>query len=188
MAVTPSPARHAAVPTSVAVLRWPEQDDERRRLAALGRPRVLLTPSDVTPSSILDANELWVREGSSASTLLDAMEQLGATAVGSPDRPYLDEDHLLRYGGAWVAIPPALRRLTELLVDAYLTPVARDTMREAHRRAGHPTSPSSLNALVHRLDVRVATVGLQLHRIYHRGLLLRPVGSLGDDQGEEATC
>ena len=32
----------------------------RRAPPALGRPRVLLTPSDVTPSSILNASELWV--------------------------------------------------------------------------------------------------------------------------------
>jgi hypothetical protein len=179
MAVTPSPARHgAAVPAPVAVLRWPEQDDERRRLAALGRPRVLLTRAGVTPSSILDENEVWVREGSSASSLLEAMEQLGSTTAGTLGGPYLDDDHLLRFEDKWVAIPPALRRLTRLFLDNYLTPVSRDTMREVYRRAGHETSPSSLSGLIYRLDVRVATVGLELHRIYHRGLLLGPAGPM----------
>jgi hypothetical protein len=39
---------------AVAVLRWPDQEHERRRLAALGRPRVLLAAADVIPPSLLD--------------------------------------------------------------------------------------------------------------------------------------
>ena len=179
MAVTPSPARHtAAVPAPVAVLRWPEQDEERRRLAALGRPRVLLTRSGDTPRSILDENEVWVREGSSASTLLEAMEQLGSTTAGTLGTPHLDDDHLLRFEERWVVIPPALRRLMRLFLDNYLTPVSRDTIRDAYRRAGHEAGPSSLSGLIYRLDVRVVTVGLELHRVYRRGLLLGPAGPI----------
>lgn len=159
---------------SVAVLRWPDQDDERRRLAALGRPRVLLTEADVIPPSLLDDREVWIPEGRDATSVREAIERLDRTAALAPGRPLLDSDGLLRHGGRWVEIPASQLGVVTLLVTNYQRVVSADAIRDAYSRAAKSTTRASLGGLVRRLGERFARVELVLHRIHGRGLMLGP--------------
>jgi hypothetical protein len=162
---------------AVAVLRWPEQDADRRRLAALGRPRVLLTTGDVVPPSLLDDREAWIPDGSDVGTLLEAVENLDRMAALAPGRPLLDADGLLRHAGHWVEIPRAQLGIVAVLVENYQRLVTNDALREAYERSARSTSTASLNGLVQRLGTRMARVGLDLRRVRRRGVVLGPAPS-----------
>jgi hypothetical protein len=162
------------LPVPVAVLRWPAQDRERRRLAALGRPRVLLTGLDIAPPSLLDDRELWVAHAGDARSLADAMEFLGREAGPARGRPLLDEDGRLRHDGRWVDITPSQVGVVEVLVADYRRLVPMERLREAHRRAGRIVSASAITALVQRLDTRVSPIGLRVRHVRRRGAMLCP--------------
>jgi hypothetical protein len=180
---TTPPAMAGATPRRpVTVLRWPEQEAERRRLAALGRPRVLLTPADVTPPSILDDQELWVRDGRGAIALLEAMEQLGGQRGVVPAHPVVDDDGVLRYDGRWVDIPPAQVAVVRLLVANYEGPVDGRRVEDAYRQGSGLAAPPH-HAFVPRLNGRVRSVGLQVHRMYRHALMLAPALDREADPG-----
>lgn len=162
---------------AVAILRWPEQDTDRRRLAALGRPRVLLTTGDVAPPSLLDDREAWIPDGSDIGTLLEAMENLDRMATLAPGRPLLDPDGLLRYAGRWVEIPRAQLGIVAVLVENYQHLVTNDALREAYERSARSTSASSLSGLIQRLGTRMTRIGLDLRRVRRRGVVLGPAPS-----------
>lgn len=169
---TPRPTERPPTP-AVAVLRWPAQDEERRRLAALGRPRVLVTAAGVTPPSLLDDREVWLEDGCAASRLIDAMAELGRDAVAAPGRPLLDEDGLLRHGGRWVAVPDSQLGVVELLVRNFRRLTPYEDVRAAYpRRGGRQVGRDALHGLVTRLDTRVRTVGLRLDIVRRRGMVL----------------
>lgn len=156
---------------AVAVLRRPGQEGERRRLAALGRPRVLVTAAGVTPSSLLDDREVWLEGGCAATRLVDAMDELGRDAVVAPGRPLLD-DGLLRHAGRRVDIPASQLGVVELLVRNFRRLTPHEDVRAAYRRAGKQVGREAINALVTRLDTRVRTVGLRLDGVRRRGVIL----------------
>jgi hypothetical protein len=166
--------------SGVAVLRWPDQDEERRRLAALGRPRVLLTAADVVPPSLLDDREVWIPDGSDAAAVFEAMERLDRLAALAPGRPLIDPDGLLRHAGNWVEIPRAQLGVVAVLVQHYQRLVSNQAVREAYAQASGSTSTSSLNGLVQRLNTRLAKVGLTLHRVHRRGVILGPTSDTGE--------
>jgi hypothetical protein len=161
---------------AVAVLRWPAHEEERRSLAALGRPRILVTGPDVTPPSLLDDREVWLRGGCDAAVVVDAMERLRHGAGMAFGRPLLDEDGLLRYAGRWVDVVPAQVGVVGLLVRSYGRIVPHEDVRAAYLRGGRQVSSASIRALVKRLDARVSLVGLRLHNVRRRGIVLAPSG------------
>jgi hypothetical protein len=158
----------------VALLRWPEQDAERRRLAALGEPRILVTAPGTSPPSIPDELELWMVESAGAGDLLDGVEGL-RRRVRDRGRPVLDGDGLLWFGGRWVSVPDAQLTVVGLLVRNFGRLVRHDELREAYRGAGGSVTSRSFRALLQRLGGRFADVGLRLHSIHRQGVLLAPL-------------
>jgi hypothetical protein len=86
--------------------------------------------------------------------------------------PLLDKDGLLRHRGLWVSIPDTQLLVVELLVHNFGHLVVTDEVRDAYVRAGGSGTSTSLRSLVHRLGLRVAKVGLRLHVVRSRGLVL----------------
>jgi DNA-binding response OmpR family regulator len=86
--------------------------------------------------------------------------------------PVLDEDGLLRHAGRWVPISDTQIPLVALLVRNMGRLVSSDEVRRAYTAAGGSGSPTSLRSVVHRLGRRVAEVGLRLHVVRGRGLVL----------------
>jgi hypothetical protein len=86
--------------------------------------------------------------------------------------PTLDADGLLRHRGQWVPIPDTQLLVVELLVRNLGRLVGTDEIRAAYERAGGSGTATSLRSLVHRLGQRVAQVGLRLHVVRSRGLVL----------------
>lgn len=171
------PSTEPAPPLAVTVLRWPAQDRERRRLAVLGRPRILLTDPHVAPPSLLDDRELWFQGGRSAHDLADAIEQLRRHAGPGRGRPLLDDEGRLRHDGRWVAVPPAQVGVVTVLLEEYQRVVPLARLRRVYRRGGAEVSYASIGSLAQRLHTRVATVGLRIDSLRRRGVMLSPATS-----------
>lgn len=88
--------------------------------------------------------------------------------------PRLDEDGLLRVGDQWVAIPDAQLPVVTLLVDRYGRVVRKEAVRVAYVEAGNSGHEASIRSLLARVAHRVARLGLQLHTVRGRGVMLAP--------------
>jgi DNA-binding response OmpR family regulator len=92
---------------------------------------------------------------------------------GEPaQRPTLDDDGLLRFGGRWVAIPDTQLALAALLVRNLGRLVRSTDVRRAYEGAGGSGSETSVRSAVSRLRRRTAEVGLHLRVVRDRGLVL----------------
>lgn len=88
--------------------------------------------------------------------------------------PRLDEDGLLRVGDHWVAIPDAQLPVVALLVDRYGRLVRTEAIAAAYVEAGNSGHDASIRSLVARVAHRVARLGLELHTVRGRGVVLAP--------------
>lgn len=156
----------------VVLVRWPAESDRRRNLQRAGTPRLLLVDADAEPPEPEDCLEDWIRVPASEPDVQVRLACLEVRASAHvEDVPEIDHDGLLRFGGAWVSLPPVEARLTRALVERFGAVVGR----EALARAGWPESAPGRNALdVHvlRLRRRLAGVGLSIKTVRSRGYLL----------------
>jgi DNA-binding winged helix-turn-helix (wHTH) protein len=93
------------------------------------------------------------------------------------DAPVLDRHDLLRYGGRWVAVTDAQVPVVALLVSRFGSLVTNEELLVAYGSGGGATSPSALRPLVYRLRQRFSAVGLTLHVVRRRGVLLEAARS-----------
>ena len=91
------------------------------------------------------------------------------------DLPRLDEDGLLRVGERWVAIPDAQLPVVALLVARYRRLVRKDALIAAYVEGGNSGHDASIRSLVARVARRVDRLGLRLHTVRGRGVVLAPV-------------
>jgi two-component system, OmpR family, response regulator len=167
--VEPSPTLTGA---SVAMVRWPGEEDRLQRLRSEGRPRLLLVESGAAPPLPADQLEDWIRVPAQEIDMRARLEGLerrfqadGAVA------PVVDEDGVLRMGRHWVSLPPVDHRLAAALVERFGAVVSRDALA----RAGWPGGAPARNALdVHvlRLRRRLEPVGLAIRTVRSRGYAL----------------
>jgi hypothetical protein len=157
---------------AVAVLRWPDHDEDRRRLAARGRPRVLLISGYEVPPAVLDEHEVWLLSGAEPTEILTAVDTLRQRARTHPPAPRLDDDGLLWFGGRWVDVPETQIPVVDLLVRNLGRIVGFEALRSAYHQAGGSTRATAVRALIHRVGVRLARLGLELHVVRQRGVML----------------
>lgn len=153
-------------------MRWPREAETRDRLAAEGRPRLLLVEDSAAPPLVEDLLEDWVRIPSPDTDVRARLETLTLRARAlAPLQPTLDDDGVMRHNGVWVSLPPVEARITRLLLDR----IGAVVSREALARAGWPDGAPGRNALdVHvlRLRRRLAGVDLAIRTVRSRGYLL----------------
>jgi DNA-binding response OmpR family regulator len=159
----------------VVVLRWPAGEARRQRLRAAGVPRLLLVDASAAAPAVEDDLEDWTRAPTTDADLRARIDALGrrarARSVAGDGVPDLDGDGVLRYGGAWVALPPVDARLAEALLERLGAVVSRDALA----RAGWPAGAPGRNALdVHilRLRRRLTPLSLTIRTVRARGYLL----------------
>jgi DNA-binding response OmpR family regulator len=156
----------------VVLVRWPTEAERRTRLQQEGTPRLLLVDEGHPPPHPDDCLEDWIRVPAEDGDVRARMEGLAIrTSSHATDVPDLDHDGVLRFGGAWVSLPPVETRLTEALLARFGAVVNRDALA----RAGWPEGAPGRNALdVHvlRLRRRLASVGLSIKTVRSRGYLM----------------
>ena len=156
----------------VALVRWPTEQSRLADLRAERRPRLILVENGDPPPVPVDELEDWIRLPAGEldlRTRVDGLMQRSQASV--PARPSLDEDGVLRFDRAWVALPPVETRLMAALLDRFGAVVSRDVLL----RAGWPRAAPRRNALdVHvlRLRRRVDPLGLVIQTVRSRGYLL----------------
>ena len=176
--VTVSVPTHVTVPdpvarpraAGVAVLRWPDDAEERMALAQRGEPCVLVVDGD-TPAPNTTLLEDWVRAPFDQRDLTARCEAVKSRATCGA-APTLD-DGLLVHRGAWAAIPEAQVGMVELLVDRLGEVVRKDELAAAAAASGGSDHESAVKAAVARLGRRLAPLGLELRSIRGRGYLLQ---------------
>lgn len=165
----------------VALLQWPEEERARARLAAVGRPRLLLVAPGGPAPVLLDELEDWLRVPVDPDDLrarTEVLERRGGTALPSPGVT-LDDDGLLRVGASWVALSDAQVAVTRVLLHHLERVVSFDALRSVCEAADVSAHPTSIRTLVTRLRTRVREVGLDLVTVRRRGVLLTARPGLG---------
>ena len=173
----PAAASSSVVPDltlgGVAVLRWPAQAADRDRLAATGKPRLLLIADGYAAPLVTDPLEDWVRDPFAPVDLDNRLVTLAIRARRLTERPCFDADGLLWMGDRWVNVPDAIRPIADVLVARLGQIVRRDEIVAACSAAGMSTRDSAVKGTIRRLDQRFAQVGLELHNVRDRGYVLQ---------------
>jgi DNA-binding response OmpR family regulator len=165
------------VAVDVELVAWPAESDRCTALAAQGVPRLLLVATGTPPPPpSSDCLQDWVRVPADGEEV--ALRVLGLqrrTEQHALREPVIDDDGVLRYGTAWVALPPIEASLAKVLTDRFGGVVGRDLLMRTAWAVG--TRPARRNVLdVHMLRLRRRLDGIELavRTIRGRGYLLEP--------------
>ena len=135
-------------------------------------PRLLLLEAGAPPPEINDCLEDWIRVPAADADLRARVRALEARCHRHLRLvPELDVHGVLRFGSAWVSLPPVEARLVDALIERFGAVVGRDTLR----RSVWPGSSPGRNVLdVHvlRLRRRLAPLGLVIRTVRSRGYML----------------
>lgn len=157
---------------NIEVLHWPTQERRRRLLASLGEPRVLLLAPGSAPPSVIDDLEQWIPEAADPVAIVRGVTNLQHRILHTRAEPILDDDGLVRFRGRWVAVSEAQIPVVEYLIDNYRRLVAHDDLARIYRDNGGAESDASRRNFVRRIAARVAQVGLRIHVVRKRGVIL----------------
>ena len=122
-------------PIEVHILAWPEDEEQRRKLADERMPRLLRIEAGASPPELWDELEDWYREGSSTADVLARRDTVQVRASRRAREPVLDGS-VLRVGQQWVAIPPARVPVVALLLSPPGRGRAPGRARRRRRRRG----------------------------------------------------
>ena len=158
-------------PIEVHILAWPEDEEQRHKLADERMPRLLRIEAGASPPVLWDELEDWYRDGSPTADVLARRDTVQARASRRAREPVLDGS-VLRVGQQWVAIPPARVPVVALLLSRRGEVVRPAELTEAVVAGGGSSDATAVRAVLHRLAKALATVDLQLHSVRGRGSLL----------------
>lgn len=156
----------------IVLLRWPDDSDRRRELAADGVPRLLVVDPDTPPPAAIDCLEDWVRDGADEDDVRARKAAVERRVAAHNGRvPQIDGDGVLRFGDKWVSLPPVESRLAAALVARFGAVVSRDALIDAGWPEGRP-GRNVLDVHILRLRRRLACTGLAIRTVRSRGYLL----------------
>jgi hypothetical protein len=155
----------------VRLLSWPADDCTRAELADACIPRILLVAPGAAPPEHWDELEDWVRLPLDSAELQGRARTLRRRARAA-DRPWFDDDGLLRVGTQWVDLPAGPQAVVELLVDRFGQIVYVDELAKAYLEAGGSARESARKTMIVRLRHRLADLGLELHNVREAGYLI----------------
>lgn len=156
----------------VPLIRWPSEADRRAELADAGRPRLLVLDPDVAPPLVWDDLEDWVRTPADPIEVQTRMATLADRAAAvSRGTPMVDGDGIVRWRGAWVALPPIEARLFAAMAERHGEVVRRERMIESAWPDG-VESDRTLDGRIKHLRRRLAPLGLKVRTVRGVGFLL----------------
>ena len=166
----------------VQVLRWPAQEALRQQLAVAELPRLLVLERGCEAPDEWDCLEDWIRSPYSVIDFEIRRATVAERARRLWSRPRLDADDLLRFDGNWVDIPRSQVPVVRLLVERSGELVTTATIAEAYAGAGGSGDWAAVKTMMIRIERRLATIGLTVHRLRRRGYLLE-VPPLDEESG-----
>lgn len=156
----------------VVLVRWPEETPRLTELRDDGTPRLLLVGPEAPPPTSADPLEDWIRLPADDRDVRARVATLEARAGRELPVPRVDDDGLLRFRGAWVALSPVERELASALAERFGAVVGRDRMARRAWPRGVPTR-NALDVHILRLRRRIAPLGLEVRTVRSRGYLLQ---------------
>jgi DNA-binding response OmpR family regulator len=180
---TVSDARAASAATlssvdGVRLLRWPTDDHARAELADAGSPCILLVAADAAPPEVWEDLEDWVRLPLDPDELQQRARTLRRRARAT-ERPWFDDDGLLRVRDQWLDLPPGPRAVVRVLLARFGHVVDASELAQAYLETGGSARESARKTMIVRVRQRLAELGLELHNVRDSGYLLDWV----DEQG-----
>jgi DNA-binding response OmpR family regulator len=156
----------------VAVVRWPEEEAEVRRLARLHLPRLLLIGATADPPAGTDVLQDWVRLPGDERDVLARLAALQQRATAMADPPAVDRHGRLHFRSAWAQLSPINGRLARALSEAFNSVVSEDELLGRGWPGGRPSS-NALRVHLHRLRRRVRPLGLEVLVVRNEGWVLQ---------------
>lgn len=159
----------------VALVRWPQEAATRDALVAVGQPRLLLVEPGSTPPASLEGAEDWLRWPPDPAELLHRAHHLSQRAAVEELHPLVldDEDGMLRRGDRWVAVSDAQLPILQLLLSRFDRIVSFEEVVEVYVAVGGSSHPASVRTVLSRLESRIRPLGVEIHSIRRRGVVLR---------------
>jgi hypothetical protein len=158
------------------VLCWPDQQRDRDALAAARRPRLLVVAEAHPPPHCRDPLEDWIREPVDPLDQLVRLEQLRARHRARSRGVEADEGGVLSYDGRWVALTDVQLAVIRPLLADVGRPVPLTRVSSAYQAAGGADGPQALRRVLSRLRGRIGELGLELHLLSGRSVLLEVPG------------
>jgi len=155
---------------SVAILAWPDEAEQSAGCGRRGQPRLLLLAPDAAPPVDWDGLTDWVRLPVDDRDLCARISALQRLASRAPE-PVLDEFDVLWRGERWSALAPIEARIVARLLAQCGSVVSREDLAAA-AWPDAVRSTRALDARLRRLRDRVEPLGLSIHNVRRRGLLL----------------
>ena len=167
----------------VTLLHWPAEAPTRDRMAIAREARLLLVGQDQDPPTVIDCLEDWIRVPAPADDVQARVDAISLRRQAHDHPPPGIDDHgVLRFRGAWVALPPLEARLTETLIERFGAVVGRDTLIRALWPNGSP-GRNALDVHVLRLRRRIAPLHLAVRTVRSRGYLIEADAGEGHPNG-----
>lgn len=178
MPAFPMSASAALAPTSahdeiaVPLVRWPDEADLRDQLAHKGLPRLLVVGSEAQAPEIRDELEDWLRDPPDPADLVARIASLSHRARQRRRQPRLDEDGLLWCDRRWVVIPDGQVGVVEVLLANPRQLVRTELITSTYTAGGGSGHRATIKTMLNRLQRRFAEVGLTLHFVRGKGVIL----------------
>ena len=134
----------------IVVLRWPSEQANRERLAAAGRPRLLLVAPESDPPDGQDCLEDWVRLPADDRDVAARLRALESRAVRHQQQPETDERGRLTFNGDWVALSPIEERIVGALAGRFGQVVSREELPAAIEKLMSDSLSATLAAVQQR--------------------------------------
>jgi hypothetical protein len=99
-------------------------------------------------------------------------ERRALAVPSAPEPPRLDEDGLLWFDRRWVVVSDSQLNVVRYLLDHPNQLVRNDAIRSTYMRAGQSGHPGSVRTMMNRVRRRFAAVGLTLHCVHSKGVIL----------------
>jgi hypothetical protein len=157
----------------VVVLHWPEREADRARLAAEGRPRLLLVAPGADPPEARDCQEDWVRLPADDRDVAARLRALELRARRHVPVPEADDRGRLTFGGRWVALSPIEERLIQALAGRFGGVVSRSELLRVGWPDGDAPTDAALRVHLTRLRKEIASLGLEIATVRGFGHVLQ---------------
>ena len=158
--------------TTVVTIEWPDHDDRRATIVATGRAALLVVERGQPPPTDLEPLEDWIRAPIDPIERAARVKGLRLRQQRLRGGVHLDDDRSLRVADRRVTLTEHQQALLIPLLARIGQPTPRAVVERASAQAGGPADPDHLRRALSRLRGRLAEVGLDLHLLSGRAVLL----------------
>lgn len=157
----------------VKIVRWPAESGKLEGFRMQGLPCLIVVARGARVPELAGAHEDWVRQPVEAWELKTRIASLHLKATSRSAPPVVDEDGILRYGGAVLPLTVSEGVVLRGLMQRRPGMASRAELAERLLSADRSASQNALDLHIMRLRRKVVAVGLAIETVRGRGFLLK---------------